>query len=129
MPCGTKISFEMQWVILRLSKFLKIDQIAMCVSNLSDESYLTSESMEPSRETQLFKNTSETGIFEMWILRFVFSFCQFEILNFHLFSTYLMLSINNWICTLMNSRKCSKLVVVPVSHNLPSGKHSDRLDS
>jgi hypothetical protein len=31
MPRGMKISFVMQWVILRLSKFLKIDQIAMCV--------------------------------------------------------------------------------------------------
>ena len=43
--------------------------------------------------------------------------------------SYLGLSINNWICTLMNSRKCLKLVVVPVFHNLPSDKHSDRLDS
>ena len=31
MPRGTKISSEMQCVILRLSKFLKNDQIAMCV--------------------------------------------------------------------------------------------------
>jgi len=31
MPRGAKITPEMQWVILRLSKFLKHDQIAMCV--------------------------------------------------------------------------------------------------
>ena len=31
MPQGTKISSEIQWAILRLSKFLKSDQIAMCV--------------------------------------------------------------------------------------------------
>ena len=31
MPRGTKISSEMQWAILRLSKFLRSDQIAMCV--------------------------------------------------------------------------------------------------
>jgi len=30
MPRGKKISSEMQWVILRLTKFLKNDQIAMC---------------------------------------------------------------------------------------------------
>lgn len=31
MPRGTKVSSEMQWAILRLSKFLRSDQIAMCV--------------------------------------------------------------------------------------------------
>ena len=31
MPRGAKISPEIQWVILRLAKFLKNDQIAMCV--------------------------------------------------------------------------------------------------
>ena len=30
MPSGAKISPEMQWAILRLSKFISNDQIAMC---------------------------------------------------------------------------------------------------
>lgn len=39
-------------------------------NDLSDESYLISGSMEPSREAHLFKrNTRGTGIFEMWMLR------------------------------------------------------------
>jgi transcription initiation factor IIE alpha subunit len=31
MPHGEKISPEVQWIILRLSKLLKNEQIAMCV--------------------------------------------------------------------------------------------------
>ena len=135
MPRGTKISSEMQWVILRLSKFLKIDQIAMCVevsersirrviSHFREHGTIeggTSAQEEHKRNRHLRDVDVEVGVLTLLVR-------NLEVTSLAS-SSYLGLSINNRICTLMNSRKCSKLVVVPAFHSLPSGEHSDGLDS
>jgi hypothetical protein len=134
MPRGTKISSEMQWVILRLSKFLKNDQIAMCVG-VSERSIRrvisyfwehgtieggTSVQEEHKRNRHLRDVDVEVSVLSLLVRNFELTLLAS--------SSYLGLSINNRICTLTNSRKCLKLVVVPVCHNLPSGEHSDGLD-
>lgn len=78
-----------------------------------------------SRGSQAEPTSSRCGY---WGWFFHFYFWNFEI-TLLLSSSYLGLSINSQICILMNWRKCSKLVVVLVFHNLPSGERSDGLDS
>ena len=135
MTRGTKISTEIQWVILWLSKFLKIDQIAMCVEVLERSirrvishfrTHGIIEGGTPVQEEHKWNRHLRDVDVEVSILTL---FIQNLELTPLAPSSYLGLSINNRICTLTSSRKCLKLVVVPVFHNLPSGEHSDGLDS
>jgi hypothetical protein len=83
MPRGTKITSEMQWVILRLSKFLKNDQIAMCVE-VSERSIrrvishfrehgtvegATSVQEENKRNRHLRDVDVEVGVFRVTLVR------------------------------------------------------------